>query len=136
MPIRLRALTVAVESLELRTDRAATRAAAGYSTATDLADHLVRAGVPFRSAYEAVKELVTECVVSGTPLAALTIADLRRHHQAFGPEALDAATVERSIAARDIPGGTAPNQVQGAIAAAMQRLQAERSHWQSLPRVT
>src|SRR5205823_6611452 len=132
----LRALTIAIESIELRTERAAARAGAGYSTATDLADYLVRAGVPFRSAYEAVKALVAECLAAGTPLDKLTLEQLRAHHPAFGPDALAAISVERALAARDVPGGTAPNQVRRALADAEQRLAHAHTYWQAQTRIT
>jgi argininosuccinate lyase len=129
----LRALTVAVESLELRVERAAERAAAGYSTATDLADHLVRAGVPFRTAYDAVKRLVLDCAAAARPLEALSPAELQRYHPALGPAALAAGRIERALAARDVPGGTAPARVAAALARASARLAEQRRQWAALP---
>lgn len=129
----LRALTVAVDSLKLRTERAAERAGAGYSTATDLADYLVRAGVPFRTAYEAVKRLVLDCAAAGRPLDALGVDDLRSHHASFGPDALLAARVEHAVAARDVFGGTAPRQVAAAIDQAVRRLANERRRCATWP---
>src|SRR4029453_16804889 len=79
----LRALAVAVASLELRPERAAERAGAGYATATDLADFLARRGVPFRTAYDTVKRLVSDCAATGRPLTDLTVDDLRRYHPLF-----------------------------------------------------
>jgi argininosuccinate lyase len=125
----LRALSVAVESLELRTERAAQRAAAGYSTATDLADYLVRAGVPFRTAYEATKVLVLDLAASGRTLADLSVPDLQRYHPSFGAGALEAVTVERSVAARDVPGGTAPARVAQALREATERTATARRQW-------
>lgn len=118
----LRALTVATQALELRKDRAKQRAGAGYSTATDLADYLVRRGVPFRTAYEAVKRLVMDALAAGTPLTQLSLDDLRRYHTSFEEDALQAVTVERSVAARDVPGGTAPARVAKATEVAEIRL--------------
>ncbi|HEX2187236.1 MAG TPA: argininosuccinate lyase, partial [Chloroflexota bacterium] len=129
----LRALRVAVESLELRTDQAAARAAAGYSTATDLADHLVRQGVPFRTAYEAVKRLVADCSASARPLTTLTLDDLRRYHPAFSPDALRAVQLEAAVQARDVPGGTAPPRVAAALTAARRRHDEARAQWLELP---
>ncbi|MGH2351949.1 MAG: argininosuccinate lyase, partial [Chloroflexota bacterium] len=132
----LRALTVAVASLELRPERAAERAAAGYSTATDLADYLVSKGIPFRTAYEAVKRLVADCSAAARPLSALSVDDLRQYHPAFGEDALNAISVERSIAARNVPGGTAPTQVATALTQATERLSRQHRHWSSLPVLT
>jgi argininosuccinate lyase len=131
----LRALTVAVASLELRSERAAARAGAGYATATDLADHLVRQGVPFRSAYEAVKRLVSDCAPAGRPLTALTLDELRRYDPHFGPDALAAVDVAAAVAARDVPGGTAPSRVARALAEAQTRLAARRASWSALPAI-
>jgi argininosuccinate lyase len=129
----LRALTVAVESLELRPERAAQRAGAGYATATDLADYLARRGVPFRTAYDAVKRLVADCLVDARPLTDLTLADLRRYHEAFEADALLAVRVEHAVAARDVPGGTAPNRVRDALAGAVARRESQRATWDGYP---
>lgn len=131
----LRALNVAIESLELRPERAADLAAAGNSTATDLADYLARSGVPFRTAYEVTKAVVLECAASGQALGSVSLDQLRKHHPAFGPDALEALRVERSIAARDVPGGTAPVQVRGALRTAEERTLAQRTRWASFPRI-
>jgi len=122
----LRALTAATNSLDLRAERAAARAGAGYSTATDLADYLVRKGVPFRTAYEAVKRLILDASAAGTPLHALDAPTLSQAHPAFREDALAAATPARSVAARAIPGGTAPSMVHAALSAAEDRLAAHR----------
>ena len=129
----LRALTVAVESLELRTDRAAARAAAGNVAATDLADYLVRRGVPFRTAYEAVKRAVEACAAAGRPLASVGADWLRRFHPAFGDDAPAAAGVDQALAARDVPGGTAPPRVRAALQDARQRLTDNQRRWSALP---
>ena len=123
----LRALTVATNSLDLDADRAAVRAGAGYSTATDLADYLVRKGVPFRTAYEAVKQVVLAASGSSTPLEALALETLRAAHPKFGPDALEAVRTARSVGARDLPGGTAPVQVARALREAERRLAAHRA---------
>lgn len=125
----LRALTVAVASLEIDRNRALVRAGAGYSTATDLADYLVRAEVPFRTAYDAVKRLVMDRLIDGRAIAELTPSELRTYHPAFDDDALAAATVEASIAARDVPGGTAPVRVTAAVDTSTQALALARRHW-------
>ena len=125
----LRALTVAVASLEIDRDRALARAEAGYSTATDLADYLVRAEVPFRTAYDVVKRLVMDRLADGRAIADLSAAELRTYHPAFEDDALNAATVTASVAARDIPGGTAPIRVAAAIEVSKQIADRDRTHW-------
>ena len=103
---------------------AAMRAAAleGHATATDLADYLVRKGVAFRDAHEAVARAVREAERRGCGLADLPPAELRRFSAAIGRDASRALTLEGSVAARAHPGGTAPAQVRRAVAAARRRL--------------
>ena len=123
----LRALTVATRTLELRAERAAERAGAGYSTATDLADYLVRRGVPFRTAYEAVKRIVLDAAAVGRQLFDMTGDDFRRYHPAFEDDAPEALRVERSISARSVPGGTANARVADALGQAERRLALHRT---------
>ena len=127
----LRALTVATSSLEINRDRAASRASAGYSTATDLADYLVRCGVPFRTAYEVVKRLVMDRLADGRAFADMTSRELREYHPAFGDDALLATTVAASVASRDIPGGTAPNRVSLAVEHSRKHVGEVRLAWAS-----
>ena len=102
----------------------AMRAAAleGHATATDLADYLVRKGVAFRDAHEAVARAVREAERRNCSLAEMPPAVLKRFHKAIGPDVKKALTLEGSVAARDHAGGTAPGQVRKAIAEARRRL--------------
>jgi argininosuccinate lyase len=83
----------------------------GFSTATDLADYLVRKGMPFRDAHEAVARAVRLAVERGCDLAQLPFADLQRLAPLAGADVFDALTVDGSVAARDHIGGTAPARV-------------------------
>jgi argininosuccinate lyase len=96
----------------------AMRAAAfqGYATATDLADYLVKKGLPFRDAHEAVAHAVRACVDRGCDLADLSLDDLRRFSDLVADDVFEVLTLEGSVAARDHVGGTAPKQVRAAIA--------------------
>ena len=91
-------------------------AAPGYATATDLADHLVRSGMAFRDAHEAVGRAVRRAAERGCDLAELPLEELRRYAPDADAGALAALTLEASVAARDHPGGTAPAQVRSQIA--------------------
>ncbi|MDE3194188.1 MAG: argininosuccinate lyase [Chloroflexota bacterium] len=104
----------------LRVDRERMRAAAerGMLTATDLADHLARAGVPFREAHEVVGRIVRERIAAGSDLAGITLDELRAYDPRFGRGAVEALPAERSVAARTSPGGTAPERVREALAEA------------------
>jgi len=109
------ALAIVVRGL--RFDRAAMKRATerGMLTATDLADHLARNGVPFREAHEIVGRLVRERLAAGKDLAGMTLDELRRIDPRFGPSAVDEIDPARSLAARRSPGGTAPENVRAAL---------------------
>ena len=97
-------------------DRMRTAAKQGFSTATDLADYLVRRGIPFRDAHEIVGKAVALGVREGRDLAELTLDELRRFSTAIEDDVFAVLTLEGSVAARDHIGGTAPAQVRAAIA--------------------
>ena len=94
------------------------RAAAlqGYATATDLADYLVKMGLPFRDAHEAVARAVRACDATGLDLSEMALADLQAFSPLIGDDVFAVLTLEGSVAARDHVGGTAPRQVRAAIA--------------------
>ncbi|HEX5455348.1 MAG TPA: argininosuccinate lyase [Stellaceae bacterium] len=109
---------------DMRPDTARMREAAarGYSTATDLADWLVRAlGMPFREAHRVTGEIVRRAEARGCGLADLPLAELQAVAPAITPEVYDVLTVERSLAGRTSFGGTAPARVHEAAAAARRR---------------
>jgi argininosuccinate lyase len=105
-------------SLTFRTERM--RAAAGehYATATDLADYLVRKGLPFRQAHEIVGRVVRHALEAGRPLDALPLDTLRRFSPLIEGDVSRALTVDASLRARAVTGGTAPEAVQRALAQA------------------
>ncbi|HYN78002.1 MAG TPA: argininosuccinate lyase, partial [Lamprocystis sp. (in: g-proteobacteria)] len=105
-----------------RRERMRQAAAQGFSTATDLADYLVRKGIPFRDAHEIVGKAVALGVREGRDLAALTIDELRGFSALIEPDVYAVLTLDGSVAARDHLGGTAPAQVRAAIARARVRL--------------
>ena len=102
----------------------AMRAAAlqGYATATDLADYLVKKGLPFRDAHEAVAKAVRACEQRSCDLVDLSIAELREFSPLIDEDIFSVLTLEGSVAARNHPGGTAPAQVVEAIKRARSRL--------------
>jgi argininosuccinate lyase len=102
----------------------AMRAAAlqGYATATDLADYLVKKGLPFRDAHEAVAHAVRACETRGCDLSDLSLDDMRQFSTLIDMDVFKVLTLEGSVAARDHIGGTAPAQVRAAIAAARKNL--------------
>ncbi len=88
----------------------------GYATATDLADYLVKKGVPFRDAHEAVARAVRACVDQGCDLSDLSLEELRRYSPLIELDIFGVLILAGSVAARDHVGGTAPRQVRLAIA--------------------
>jgi argininosuccinate lyase len=113
----------------MRVDAAAMRqaAAAGFSTATDLADALVRAGVPFRQAHEIVGKAVALCIREGIALEALGEAQCAAIDARLSADMVRSLSVEASVAARDHVGGTAPAQVRAQCAAWRRRLEEEHA---------
>ncbi len=97
----------------IRVRAEAMRAAAmqGYATATDLADYLVKKGVPFRDAHETVAHAVRACEDKGCDLADLSLAELREFHASIEADIHQVLTLEGSVAARRHIGGTAPERV-------------------------
>ena len=94
----------------------------GYATATDLADYLVRRGVPFRDAHEVVGNAVALGIKEGVDLSELSLPQLQQFSEAIGEDVFEYLTLEGSLAARDHLGGTAPNQVLQAISRGRERL--------------
>ncbi len=94
----------------------------GFSTATDLADYLVRKGVPFRDAHEIVGKAVALGVKTQRDLSEMKLEELQQFSAAIGADVFDVLTLEGSVAARNHLGGTAPNRVKEAAKAAKERL--------------
>jgi argininosuccinate lyase len=94
----------------------------GHATATDLADYLVRKGVPFRDAHDVVARAVRAAEDAGVDLAALPLSRLREFSKKIDRDVLRMLTPEGSVAARRHPGGTAPSEVRKAALRARQRL--------------
>ncbi len=95
----------------------------GFSTATDLADYLVRAGVPFRDAHEVVGKAVRLGVESKRDLAELSLQELQQFSDQIKADVFEVLTLEGSVAARNHPGGTAPEQVRKAVKQARLRIE-------------
>jgi argininosuccinate lyase len=108
----------------IQVDRKAMEAAArqGHATATDLAEYLVKKGVPFREAHEAVSQAVRFAESRGCELADLKVSELQRFSPAIGKDALAVLTLEGSLMSRTHLGGTAPVRVKAAIAKARKSL--------------
>jgi len=110
-------LTIFVDmAAGIRVKADAMRAAAlqGFATATDLADYLVKRGVPFRDAHEAVAHAVRECEQRGCDLSDLSVEQLKAFHPSIEADVHQVLTLEGSVQARSHVGGTAPERVREA----------------------
>ena len=119
----LRAFADMIPTIEANHAAMYRAAGAGYSTATDLADYLVRHGVPFRDAHEIVGRAVHLAIERDCTLDALPLADLQALSPAITEDVYQSLTLEGSVNARDHFGGTAPAQVKARIKQAKETLQ-------------
>jgi argininosuccinate lyase len=94
----------------------------GHATATDLADYLVKKGVPFRDAHETVAHAVKAAMAQQVDLAQLPLAALQQFNPAIGEDVYEVLSLRGSLNARNILGGTAPAQVRAQIARHRARL--------------
>jgi argininosuccinate lyase len=118
----LRAYADMVPALKCKHDNMYVAARQGFSTATDLADYLVRKGLPFRDAHEVVGKAVAHGVENNRDLSEMTLEELKIFAEIIDEDVFEVLTLEGSVAARNHVGGTAPEQVRKAVAEARQRL--------------
>ncbi|MFB9888010.1 argininosuccinate lyase [Balneatrix alpica] len=121
----VRAFADMVPAIEPKREVMREAALRGFATATDLADYLVRKGMPFRDAHEVVGKSVAYGVQTGKDLSQMTLAELQQFSDTIEQDVFAVLTLEGSVAARDHLGGTAPAQVRAAAARAKAEL-AER----------
>jgi argininosuccinate lyase len=114
----LRVVPPMLGSITWRVERLRAAAAAHYATATDLADYLVRKGLPFRDAHEVVGKTVRHAMAHGKELGELTLDELLAFSPAIGADVRDAITLEGSLGARNVTGGTGPEAVRRQLAQA------------------
>jgi argininosuccinate lyase len=112
----LRGITVDQSAMRLA-------AAEGFATATDLADYLVKKGLPFRDAHEAVARAVRHAEAQNCDLADLSLADLKAFSSLVEADVFEVLTLEGSLASRNHIGGTAPRQVREAVGRARASLE-------------
>ncbi len=115
LTMTLRIYADMIQGVTVNAERMRAAALEGYSTATDLADYLVRKGLPFRDAHEAVARAVRLAVERGCALADLSLGDLRQYSPLVETDVFEVLTPEGSVASRNHIGGTAPAQVRAAI---------------------
>lgn len=118
----LRAYADMIPAIESNKEQMREAAMRGYSTATDLADYVVRKGVPFRDAHEIVGKAVAYGIEQSKDLSELSLEELKQFSDVIAQDVFDVLTLEGSVNARDHLGGTAPAQVRLAVAAARKQL--------------
>jgi argininosuccinate lyase len=123
----LRAFADMVPNIRPKRENMYRAAQKGYATATDLADYLVRKGVPFRDAHEIVGKAVRLGIDTQRDLSELSIVELQQMSPVISDDVFEYLTLEGSIKARNHDGGTAPNRVREAIHVAKQRISMENS---------
>jgi len=111
-----------VKTLKVKAENTRRAAEGGYILATDLADYLVKKGIAFRTAHEIVGKLVNYAAGKGKTLTELDIKEYKKFSPQFGKDVYK-ITVESSLAARDVTGGTAPRQVKKALAKARRTIE-------------
>ncbi|HEX9024106.1 MAG TPA: argininosuccinate lyase [Geobacteraceae bacterium] len=114
----LRIFADMIREMRLNPERMKAAAAAGFSTATDVADYLVRRGMPFRDAHEVVGKAVRYCIEQKKDLPDLTLDEWRGFSEKIGDDISAAITLEASVNARRATGGTALERVREEIARA------------------
>ncbi len=118
----LRIMAEMVGGIQVRKEAMERAALKGYATATDLADYLVKKGLPFRDAHEAVAHAVKVALQQGVDLAELPLATLQGFNPAIDADVFEVLTLRGSLAARNLLGGTAPAQVMAQVARHRARL--------------
>jgi argininosuccinate lyase len=111
-----------LQNLEVREERMREAASKGMMNATELADYLVRRGVPFRDAHEVVGRIVVKALEQGVELAELSLDELRSSSGKFESDVFDSLTLEKTLSTKSQTGGTSPERVNEALDAARKSL--------------
>jgi argininosuccinate lyase len=107
--------TTVIRTLALR-ESVARRAASGLLLATDVADYLVRRGIPFRAAHEITGRIVRDLDAAGRDFSSLSLADWRRYSEEFNDDVAEAITPSAAVEAKRTPQSTHPAAVAAALA--------------------
>ena len=118
----LKAFTNMVPEIRSNKKIMAEAARKGFSTATDLADYLVRKKIPFRDSHEIVGKAVAFCLVNNKDLSEMSMEELKKFSNIIEDDVYKVLTIEGSVEARDHFGGTAPEQIKIAVQAAREKI--------------
>jgi argininosuccinate lyase len=126
LELLLPALAGMIATMTVRVDRLEAAAPVGFTLATEVADWLVRRGVPFRDAHEVTGKLVSLCVTRDCALDELSDDDLRQVSPLLTPEVRTVLSVESALASRTTPGSTGPGPVADQLASVQDKLEGWR----------
>lgn len=118
----LEVVTLVLRNVDIREERTREAASHGMMNATELADYLVRKGMPFREAHETVGQAVMQAIKRGVELEGLSLDELRSISGLIDPDVFEALSLARTLATKAQTGGTSPNRVSDALAAARSSL--------------
>jgi argininosuccinate lyase len=118
----LQVTSTVMHNLTVNGDRARAAASSGYMNATELADYLVRKGMPFRDAHEAVGKIVMRAIELGKELDHLSLAELRTFSPLFADDVRLALSLEQTLKSKSQVGGTSPKLLASALAQARESL--------------
>jgi argininosuccinate lyase len=121
--ISLRTAAIVLDNLTVNEDRTRDAATKGYLNATELADYLVKKGVPFRTAHEIVGRAVLFAIDRGVELNELSIETLQEFSPEIGEDVVVALSLDATLAAKDTIGGTSPERVAAALTGARSYLE-------------
>ena len=121
--VSLRIAAIVLDNVSVNEDRTRDAATNGYMNATELADYLVKKGVPFRTAHETVGNAVLFAISEGKELHELKLDQLRGFSPEIGEDVIDILTLEATLDAKDVAGGTSPRRVAEALKTAKEYLE-------------
>ena len=117
-----------LSNIQINKERASSAAVSGYMNATELADYLVRKGMPFRDAHETVGKVVVDSIGKGVELDQLPLEDFRSHSDLIESDVYTALALDATLDAKRVVGGTSRTTVATALAEARDRLTGEASN--------
>ena len=118
----VRAMRVFLDGVQFIPQRMEAAAKRGWLTATEVADYLTRKGVPFRDAHALAGKVVRRAAARDVPLWELPLPEYQEVSSSFGPDVMQAVTIEAAVESKDVPGGTARRQVVEQLAQGRERL--------------
>ena len=107
--------TPMISGMKVLADNMLLAAQKGFINATDLADYMVKKGMPFRSAYKIVGSIVSDCIKNGKVLETLTIEDYKKYDQIFENDLFEEISLKTCVEKRISEGGTSPKSVEKQI---------------------